>query len=270
MNAPHRELPVPGARLRYRDDGAGRAVVLVHGWTLDLDMWEPQAPLAADLRLVRYDRRGFGLSTGQPSLADDVADLRQLIAALRIASPLLVGMSQGARVVLEFAARHPGVARGLVLDGPPPLSTGDGVPGIPDLPMNEFRQIAARDGLAAFRQHWRAHPLAKLLTADPHAHALLARMLDRYPGLDLLAATPLLRETVDGRLLAQVGVPALVINGARDTEARRRAGLALRNALPLAEHALVPDAAHLPNLDAPAAYNGLMTEFARRHLPAAA
>ncbi len=47
MNRAHRELQLPGARLRYRDEGAGRAVVFVHGWTLDLDMWEPQAPLAA-------------------------------------------------------------------------------------------------------------------------------------------------------------------------------------------------------------------------------
>src|SRR5689334_11972015 len=97
-----RELDTAGARLRYRDEGQGRPVVFVHGWTLDLDVWEPQAPLAADLRMVRYDRRGFGLSGGLPSLAADVADLRALIARLDIASPLLVGMSQGARVVLEF------------------------------------------------------------------------------------------------------------------------------------------------------------------------
>jgi len=69
----HRELQVPGARLRYRDEGSGRAVVFVHGWTLDLDVWEPQLPLAAELRVVRYDRRGFGLSSGDPSLAHDVS-----------------------------------------------------------------------------------------------------------------------------------------------------------------------------------------------------
>ena len=70
MIAADRHLSVPGARLRYRDEGAGPAVVFVHGWTLDLDMWEPQAPLAAQLRLVRFDRRGFGLSSGtRPSAA---------------------------------------------------------------------------------------------------------------------------------------------------------------------------------------------------------
>jgi len=257
------EFPVPGARLRIRDQGAGRAVVFVHGWTLDLDMWTPQAALAREHRVVSYDRRGFGLSTGLPSLAEDVADLRALIAGLRIASPLLVGMSQGARVVLEFAARHPGIARGLVLDGPPPLAETD-------LPMGEFRKLASRDGLDAFRQEWSAHPLTRLLTSDPDTHALLADVLGRYPGHDLTALAADAREAIDIKLMSQVTVPVLVINGARDTGTRRRAGLALQAALPLAEHAVIPGAAHLPNLDAPHVYNLLMTEFARRHLPAAA
>jgi len=266
MNCAHRELQVPGARLRYRDDGAGRAVVLVHGWTLDLDVWEPQAALAAELRIVRYDRRGFGLSGGRPSLEDDVGDLGALLAALGVVSPLLVGMSQGARVVLEFAARHPGVARGLVLDGPPPLAatgTRD------DLPLAEFREIATRDGLEAFRRAWGAHPLAQLVAGDARSHALLARILARYPGRDLLDGTPL-RETLDAPLLAQVRTPVLIVNGERDTEARRRAGLALRAALSAADHLYIPQAAHLPNLDAPQAYNRIMIEFARRHLPVAA
>ena len=73
-----------------------------------------------------------------------------------------------------------------------------------------------------------------------------------------------------GQVVADVRVPVLVINGARDTEARRHAGQLLRDALPSAEHVLIPNAAHLPNLDAPREYNQIMSGFARRHLPAAA
>lgn len=275
MNRAHRELHLPGARLRYRDDGAGRAVVFVHGWTLDLDVWDPQLALTAEMRVVRYDRRGFGLSSGIPSLHSDIDDLRALLYSLGVVSPLLVGMSQGARVVLEFAARHPGIASGLVLDGPPPLAaTGppdkDGGADAADLPMDFFRQLAARDGLDAFRRQWSAHPLTQLLTGDARMHALLARVLARYPGHDLTAAGAATRETLDAAMLAQVHTPALVVNGARDSDARRRAGLALRAALPAAEHVFIPQAGHLANLDAPLAYNQIMSEFARRHLPAAA
>ena len=57
--------------------------MFVHGWTLDLDVWEPQATLAAELRVVRYDRRGFGLSSGRPSLSKDVSDLGTLLLGAR-------------------------------------------------------------------------------------------------------------------------------------------------------------------------------------------
>ena len=266
---PHRELQVPGARLRYRDEGAGKCVVFVHGWTLDLDVWEPQATLAAELRVVRYDRRGFGLSTGQPSLTRDVSDLGTLLSVLGIVSPLLVGMSQGARVVLEFAARHPAFVRGLVLDGAPPLLDAPATGAAEDLPLESLRQLATRDGLEAFRRAWSMHPLTQLMTGDARMRTLLARILARYPGNDLLADS-LPREAIDRELLDAIRVPVLIVNGARDTETRRRAGAALRNALTTAEQVLIPDAAHLPNLDAPREYNQLMSGFARRHLPEAA
>jgi pimeloyl-ACP methyl ester carboxylesterase len=261
----HRELEVNGARLRYHDDGAGRPVVLVHGWTLDLEMWEPQMPLAGALRVVCYDRRGFGQSSGTPSVADDVSDLLALLDGLELACPLLVGMSQGARVVLEFAARHPGRACGLLLDGAPPLASAES-----DLPIEEFRALAQRAGLVAFRSAWSAHPLTQLVTRDARKHRLLARILARYPGHDLLAPGAAARECIDAGMLARIRVPALVVNGARDTAARRAAGLELVRSLASAEHVLIPEAAHLPNLDAPQVYNQLMTGFACRHLPAAA
>ena len=263
----HRELQVEGARLRYRDEGSGRAMVFVHGWTLDLDVWEPQLPLAAELRVVRYDRRGFGLSSGDPSLAHDLTDLGTLLTALSVVSPLLVGMSQGARVVLEFAARQPSLVRGVVLDGPPPLLGGAVAD---DLPLESLRRLCQHQGLDAFRRAWSLHPLTQLVTGDARTHALLARILARYPGRDLLAPDAPPREAIDRQLLADVRVPVLVVNGARDTESRRRAGALLRDALSCAEHAVIPDAAHLPNLDAPREYNQLMSGFARRHLPAAA
>jgi pimeloyl-ACP methyl ester carboxylesterase len=269
MNA-HRELQVPGARLRYRDEGAGRPVVFVHGWTLDLEVWEPQAALAGELRVIRHDRRGFGLSGGEPTLAADLADLDALLRTLEVVSPLLVGNSQGARVVLEFAARHPGVASGLVLDGPPPLVDAADGNAQEELPLDEWRRVARRDGMPAFRRLWSRHPLTQLCSTDADTHALLARSLARYPGRDLLAADKPPREAIDRGSLAGIDTPVLIINGARDSAIRRRAGLSLRAALGAAEHVLIQEAGHLPNLDAPREYNQLMSGFARRHLPAAA
>lgn len=269
MNAADRLLDVPGARLRYRDEGAGNAVVLVHGWTLDLEMWEPQAPLARHFRVIRYDRRGFGLSTGFPSLADDVTDLQALLVSRGVADPILLGMSQGARVVLEFAVRFPGVARGIVLDGAPPVSAGDDYDAT-DLPMQAFRQAAARGGLPAFRKLWSAHPLTRLVTREAATHLLLAAIFTRYSGQDLIAPPPQPRESLAERLLDGIHTPVLIVNGALDVDSRRRAGLRLQEALPAASHVLIQNAAHLPNLDAPRDYNRLISEFASRQMPVAA
>ena len=66
-------------------------------------------------------------------------------------------------------------------------------------------------------------------------------------------------------------MPALIVNGARDTAGRRARGPALaRRAARRRTRVILDDAAHLPNLDAPHEYNQLICEFARRHLPAAA
>jgi pimeloyl-ACP methyl ester carboxylesterase len=203
----HRDLyiEVKGARLRYRDEGGGPAVALVHGWTLDLEMWAPQAAaLSAAYRVIRFDRRGFGLSSGQPSLVRDVADLQAICLTLDLRRVALVGMSQGARVTLQLTGISPAMVSCLVLDGPSSIDTAQVASDPQELPYQDFRMLAQTRGVPAFRKAWMEHPLARLRTDDPHVHELLARMIARYPGRDLLdrdrppalATTPQMIETV--------------------------------------------------------------------------
>ena len=109
-----------GTQLRYRDEGSGPAVVLLHGWTLDLEMWEPQvAALRGAFRLVRLDRRGHGQSSGVAASECDALDLAALCRHLELDRVALLGMSQGARGVLGFAATDCARISCLILDGPP-------------------------------------------------------------------------------------------------------------------------------------------------------
>jgi len=65
----------------------------VHGWTLDLHMWDPQvAALRNSFRLVRLDRRGHGLSGGIPTAHQDAADLAALCQQLQLSDVALLGM----------------------------------------------------------------------------------------------------------------------------------------------------------------------------------
>lgn len=258
-------------RLRCRDEGAGPPVVFVHGWTLDLEAWEPQAAaLSGEFRVVRYDRRGFGLSEGEPGRAADAVDLARILERLQVARPVLVGLSQGARVALAFALAHPGRLAGLVLDGPPDETGEVQAAGDEDFSIAEYRELVAARGVAAFRDVWRAHPLMRLYGADPAAASLVAQMLARYPARDLAgpAAPPAPPAGADA--LARVALPVLVVNGEFDTPARRRAGEAIARAISGAEHVVVAGAGHLPNLDNANAYNDVLRAFLNRQARAAA
>jgi pimeloyl-ACP methyl ester carboxylesterase len=258
-------VAVDGARLRVRVAGTGPALVLVHGWALDLDMWTPQFQgLARHYRVIAFDRRGFGLSTGRPSLEHDSRDLWSLLGTLGVQRCGLVGMSQGARVVLRCAIARPGRILALVLDGPPAegLVPGEDLPG--ELPMEQYRQIARTSGLGALRRSLRRHELLQLRTRRPAAGALLRRMVSRYPARDLLTARPAAPRQRGS--LAACSMPVLVINGEHDTPLRLEAGALLAGRLPHATRALIPGAGHLANLDRPATYNRVLDGFLAAHL----
>jgi 3-oxoadipate enol-lactonase len=248
-----------GAKLRYREDGQGPAVIFIHGWTLDLDMWEPQsAALSACFRVIRLDRRGFGLSSGRPSLSDDRDDVRALCRHLDLRRVAVVGMSQGARVALALLCGSPEMISCLVLDGPPPL----GGTGSPDLPYESYRELARNSGMEAFRREWAAHPLVRLRTPDRRTHELLARMLARYAGHDLRSENvPALAPCAP----AKIQVPVLVLTGELDLESGKASADALASQAPRAERVQIPGAGHLCNLDNPTAYNAAIAGFLTRH-----
>jgi pimeloyl-ACP methyl ester carboxylesterase len=245
--------------LRYREDGRGPAVIFIHGWTLDLDMWEPQsAALSTHFRVIRLDRRGFGLSTGRPSLSDDVDDIRALCRHLDLEQAAVVGMSQGARVALALLRGSPAAISCLVLDGPPAIAgTGPA-----DIPYEFYRELARSSGMDAFRREWAAHPLVRLRTRDRGTHELLARMIGRYAGLDLMsengpAAAP--------SAPPQIRVPVLVLSGEYDLDSRKASADALAAQAPQAKRVQIPGAGHLCNLDNPTAYNAAVASFLTRH-----
>ncbi|MBF0876020.1 alpha/beta hydrolase [Gluconobacter cerevisiae] len=100
-----------GTSLHVKDMGAGKPVVLIHGWPLTGDMWEKQtlALVEAGYRVITYDRRGFGQS-GHPidcydydTFADDLA---VILEQLDLWDATLVGFSMGGGEVARYLSRH--------------------------------------------------------------------------------------------------------------------------------------------------------------------
>lgn len=259
---PDRTFRTGDLSLRYRDEGVGPAVVLLHGWTLDLELWDPQAAALRDsMRVLRFDRRGFGCSGGTPDARADAGDLVALLDHLQVRSAAVVGMSQGVRAALAAALDFPRRVTALVLDGPPDGDRAGDAEADADLSMESFRALARDEGMDAFRRAWRAHPLMRLCNGDAAAQAVLDRMLARYPGRDLTGPAPAPAAAVDAAALARLALPVLVVGGQHDTPARIRAADALVRALPSAERCRIAGAGHLANLDNPAVYNDHLRAF---------
>ena len=115
---PH--APTNGIVTFYEDSGAGSAVVLIHGHSTDLRLWDTQVgPLTdAGFRVVRYDVRGHGRSTVTErgyTWENYALDLRDLLDHLGIASASLVGLSMGGGIALAVAVMFPERVASLVL-----------------------------------------------------------------------------------------------------------------------------------------------------------
>src|SRR5688500_16424496 len=125
--------------LYYEDHGAGKPVVLIHGWPLSGASWERQtaALLAAGFRVITYDRRGFGKSS-QPATGYDydtfADDLNKLVTALDLRDFALVGFSMGSGEVARYIGRFgtERVRKAVFLAGVPPflLKTPDNQSGV--------------------------------------------------------------------------------------------------------------------------------------------
>jgi 3-oxoadipate enol-lactonase len=245
-----------GARLRYRDDGRGPPLLMVHGWTLDLEMWEPQvAALRKEFRVVRLDRRGFGLSSGRPSIIQDMTDIGSLCGHLDIDRVALLGMSQGVRVVVGFALSAPHRVSCLILDGPPDEG----------LPLDYYRALSRNHGIGEFRREWAAHPLVSLTTADPRMHDILGAMIKRYPGNDLAESGGSAGAALPHPAMSPIDAPVLVITGDHDLPSRVKAANDLAQQWPNIERAVIRAAGHLANLDNPNDYNAVVRAFLTHH-----
>lgn len=97
--------------LYYEDHGAGKPVVLIHGWPLSGRSWERQVPVLVDAgyRVITYDRRGFGNSS-QPWLGYDydsfAEDLNLLLEHIDLREATLVGFSMGGGEVVRYIGKY--------------------------------------------------------------------------------------------------------------------------------------------------------------------
>ncbi|HUP74031.1 MAG TPA: alpha/beta fold hydrolase [Acidimicrobiales bacterium] len=253
--------------LAFDDTGGGRtALLLVHGFTLDRHLWDDVVPaLAADIRVVCPDLRGFGESPppieGAPYTHAD--DLVALLDECGIDDVVIVGLSMGGWVALEFTLTYPARVRGLVLV--------DAMLREHPFPYGWNKNIGAvyRCG----RQHGRDAAIALWLDDEifafersrPDLAARLPALVARYEGFHLLHDDPHPRLHPPAvERLAEIAVPTLVIVGDHDLPDFHAMATTLSTNIAGAAHLVMPNAGHLAYLASPAEFVDLLRQFLQK------
>ena len=252
------------AGLYFECHGTGPdVVILIPAFSVDVRMWAGQVVVLEKVaRVIAYDLRGHGRSTAPMESYSAVDDLAALMDELGIGGAHFVGLSNGARIALDFALSHPPRARSLVLASP-------GVSGYTGGDFSYMAPVisAIRAGnLEEAADVWAATPLMHI--PNDSAAAALVRTLSRdNRSIWSHRANPerALSPPAIGRL-AEVKVPVLVITGERDLPDLRRLADTIAQTIPGAIKVVIPGVGHMVNLAAPEAFNRAMESFLRSRI----
>jgi pimeloyl-ACP methyl ester carboxylesterase len=229
-------------------------------------MWRTTCEaLSRKFKCIAYDRRGFGDSTSPDETFRSIDDLDAVIRHFGCERAHLIGSSQGGRIAIDYALAKPKSVLSLVLVAPAlsgasvPLSYP---PAIQHL-MNELEQAEAIpdfEKMSAIEAHmWLDGPLSHENRVAGPARDLFLDMNGRA-----LRHAPLSREqpapsAVDQ--LRRLTHPAFVIWGEADFPHIKDRSRLIANTLPEAQHLVMEECAHLPNMERPTQFDEAVLEF---------
>lgn len=253
--------------------GAGRPVVLIHGWPLSGEAWQAQVPALqqAGYRVVAYDRRGFGRSD-KPNRGYDydtlAEDLESLLGELDLRDVTLVGFSMGGGEVARYVSKYgEGRLRSVVFAAavPPYLMRTDDNP---DGPLTKEQADLMAAGLEADRDAFFDQFATQFFSVDGQLKVSEAQRQDAIAlcrQSDQTAATKCMEAfgTTDFRDdLAKVSVPTLVLHGDGDaTVPFEGSGARTHAAIPHSELAILVGAPHGCNVSHADQFNQALLAF---------
>jgi pimeloyl-[acyl-carrier protein] methyl ester esterase len=234
--------------LHYSTHGAGRELVLVHGWGTHGGIFSELAErLSPRFRVRLVDLPGCGGSRDcEPYRLQHLASLLAREMPERCG---VVGWSLGGQVALAWARAAPGQVERIALIATTPCfaQRADWRHAAARETLEEFGRSLAADGPATLQRFFSLQGLGDEHTRDAVARLRGCLKRDEAPSAAALAGgLKLLLETDLREELAAIRQPALVLHGEQDRVAPPEAGRHLASALPDAELILIPGAAHVP------------------------
>lgn len=255
------------ATIYYEVAGNGQPLVMIHAGVADSRQWNNEfANFSQGYQVIRYDMRGYGKSEPVDGEFSHMGDLVSLLDALEIHEPLIImGCSMGGGLAIDFALTYPARVKalilvgsgpgGLELDVPSPAKFADAEKAFEAGDLDLVAEIETQiwfDGIGRTPEQ-----------VDPEMRKLLYemnRLALSHEVRQLGKRQPNLQNPAFERL-GDLNLPVLVIVGAHDTEYILAAADYMAEKIPSARKAIIADAAHLPNMDQPREFQGIVKDF---------
>lgn len=249
-------------RLHYRIDGDpdGAPVVFANSLGTDLRLWDAVIPLLPKgLKLVRYDKRGHGLSSMPPgpySMGALVRDAEALLDHLKLRDCLFVGLSIGGMIAQGLAVKRLDLVRAMV------LSNTAAKIGTTQM-WQERIDTVCRDGLAALAEGTMERWFSKSFRATAELE-LWRNMFIRQPAEGWTGCATAISGTDFYTPVSGLRLPVLGIAGDADGSTPPDLVRETVDLVPGSSFHLIRGAGHLPCVENPQSYAAALTDFITR------
>lgn len=231
----------------FRRGAGGPAIVFVNSLGTDLRIWDAVVDLIpADIPVLRYDKRGHGLSAAGPISIEILADdLAALMDKLSMTNALVCGVSVGGLIAQQLATTRPDLVSGLVLSNTSyqignPTSWAERIVALESGGLEPLADgIMERWFSQAFREN------------ETEALAGYRAMLTRTPLRAYIDTCAAIRDADLSEALRGIAVPSLCIAGGKDLATPPGSVRALANRISEAEYKCFDGVGHLPCIEDP-------------------
>ena len=260
-------VKIGNAKIYYEMAGEGIPLVMIHAGVADSRQWNNEfADFSQNYHVLRYDMRGYGKSEPAEGEFSLLSDLVSLLDALGFQEPLVVmGCSMGGGLAMDFALTYPARVKGLIMVGSGPSGLELDVARSPkfadvekafeagDLDLvSELETQIWFDGTG--RTPDQVNPDMRKLLYEMNRIALAHEVKElgkRLPNTETPAADR----------LKDLDIPVLVVVGSHDTPYILAAADYMEENIKFARKVVIEDAAHLPNMDQPHEFQGIVRSF---------
>ena len=249
-----------GVSLHYDDTGGDKpAIVFSNSLGTDFRIWDKVAARLGDAhRIVRYDKRGHGLSEATPApyrMSDHVDDLAALLDELKIKSTVVIGLSVGGVIAQGLAATRPDLVRALVLSNTAhKIGTNES--------WNARIDAVTKNGIGSIADNVMKLWFTPAFRDPGNAEFVGCRnMLVRTPLEGYVGTCAALRDADLTESTRALKVPTLCIVGDQDGSTPPDLVRSTAELIRGAEFHIVADAGHIPCIEQPDAVADLVRQF---------